>query len=188
MPDFRDLNVIEDVVETLDIITERIPPDDLLDGPGGLSHEIENRGYPEQHPGESVDEMLDVTDVNGDGREQEYHACRENRRQRHRCGHQHQELSDEKNAPGFLGRIRLYGSVARGKELRRILEIGRDGCKEEKGYGRRWKVKRAFSDAKRLFGNILRSRTWQADVEEAVAKIVLLNEYKGIRMRCQGSR
>ena len=37
-------------------------------------------------------------------------------------------------------------------------------------------------------GTLLRSRTRQADVEETVAKVVLLNEYKGIRMRCQGSR
>ena len=43
-------------------------------------------------------------------------------------------------------------------------------------------------DAKRLFGDILRSRARQTDVEETVAKVLLLNEYKGIRMRCQGSR
>lgn len=50
------------------------------------------------------------------------------------------------------------------------------------------KVECTFSDAKRLFGDVLRSRTRQADVEETVAKVFLLNEYKGIRMRCQGSR
>ena len=49
-------------------------------------------------------------------------------------------------------------------------------------------VECTFSDAKRLFGDVLRSRNRQADVEETVAKVVLLNEYKGIRMRCQESK
>ena len=72
--------------------------------------------------------------------------------------------------------------------MARILKIGRDKWKKENGYGRRWKVECTFSDAKRLFGDILRSRTRQTDVEETVAKALLLNEYKGIRMRRQGSR
>ena len=93
-----------------------------------------------------------------------------------------------RNVPDRPSRIVSHGSAARGREMRRILEIGRDGWKKEKGYGRRWKVECTFSDAKRLFGDVLRSRTRQADVEETVAKVVLLNEYKGIRMRCQGSR
>ena len=68
------------------------------------------------------------------------------------------------------------------------MAVGKDQWKQEIGYGRRWKVECTFSDVKRLFGDILRSRTRQTDVEETVAKVVLLNEYKGIRMRCQGSR
>ena len=93
-----------------------------------------------------------------------------------------------KNVPDFPGRIRSHGCAARGREMARILKIGRDEWKKEKGYGRRWKVECTFSDAKRLFGDILRSRTRQTDVEETVAKVLLLNEYKGIRMRCQESR
>ncbi len=93
-----------------------------------------------------------------------------------------------RNVPDRPSRIVSHGSAARGREMRRILEIGRDGWKKERGYGRHWKVECTFSDAKRLFGDVLRSRTRQTDVEETVAKVVLLNEYKGIRMRCQGSR
>lgn len=95
---------------------------------------------------------------------------------------------NRKSMPDRPSRIVSHGSMARGKEMRRILEIGREEWKKEKGYGRRWKVECTFSDAKRLFGDILRSRTRQTDVEETVAKVVLLNEYKGIRIRCQGSR
>ena len=84
--------------------------------------------------------------------------------------------------------IKSHGCMPRAKAMMRILEVGRDQWKKEIGYGRRWKVECTFSDAKRLFGDVLRSRTRQADVEETVAKVLLLNEYKGIRMRCQGSR
>lgn len=64
---------------------------------------------------------------------------------------------------------------------------GGDRWKEEVGYGKRWKVECTFSDIKRLFGDILRSRTRRSDAEETVAKVLLLNEYKGIRMSCRGS-
>ena len=92
-----------------------------------------------------------------------------------------------KNVPDCPGRIRSHGSMPRGKEMVRILQIGRDEWKKEKGYGRRWKVECTFSDAKRLLGDTLRSRKRESDVEETVAKVNLLNEYKQIRMRCQRS-
>ena len=84
--------------------------------------------------------------------------------------------------------VKSHGCMPRAKAMMRILDVGRDQWKKEIGYGRRWKVECTFSDVKRLFGDILRSRTRRTDVEETVAKVVLLNEYKGIRMRCQGSR
>ena len=84
--------------------------------------------------------------------------------------------------------IRNHGCMPRANAMRRIMAVGKDQWKQEIGYGRRWKVECTFSDVKRLFGDILRSRTRRTDVEETVAKVVLLNEYKGIRMRCQESR
>jgi len=93
-----------------------------------------------------------------------------------------------KYSPTVRLEIKSHGCMPRAKAMMRILEVGRDQWKKEIGYGRRWKVECTFSDAKRLFGDVLRSRTRQADVEETVAKVFLLNEYKGIRMRCQGSR
>ena len=95
---------------------------------------------------------------------------------------------NKKNMPDRPSRIVSHGSVARGRGMRRILEVGREEWKKEKGYGRRWKMECTFSDVKRLFGDIPRSRTCRTDAEETVAKAVLLNEYKGIRMRCQGTR
>ncbi len=93
----------------------------------------------------------------------------------------------KKNVPDYPGRIRSHGSVTRGKEMARILKIGRDEWKREKGYGRRWKVECTFSDDKRLFGDTLSARKRETDVEETVMKVLLLNEYKRIRMRCQKS-
>ena len=93
----------------------------------------------------------------------------------------------KKNVPDYPGRIRSHGSVTRGKEMARILKIGRDEWKREKGYGRRWKVECTFSDDKRLFGGTLSARKRETDVEETVMKVLLLNEYKRIRMRCQKS-
>ena len=84
--------------------------------------------------------------------------------------------------------IRNHGCMPRADAMRRIMAVGKDQWKQEIGYGRRWKVECTFSDIKRLFGDILRPRTRRTDVEETVAKVLLLNEYKGIRMRCQGSR
>ncbi|MDC7951247.1 transposase [Methanomassiliicoccaceae archaeon COG_1] len=93
----------------------------------------------------------------------------------------------KKNIPDHPGRIRSHGSMARGREMARIQRVGRDEWKREKGYGRRWKVECTFSDVKRLFGDTLRSRKQDSDVEETVAKVNLLNECKRIRMRCQKS-
>ncbi len=94
----------------------------------------------------------------------------------------------EKNMPSHHLDIRAHGCMPRAKEMMRIRDVGRDQWKQEVGYGRRWKVECTFSDIKCLFGDILRSRTRQIDVEETVAEVLLLNEYKGIRMRCQESR
>ncbi len=93
----------------------------------------------------------------------------------------------KKNVPDYPGRIRSHGSVTRGKEMARILKIGRDEWKKEKGYNRRWKVECTISDDKRLFGDTLNARKLETDVEETVMKVHLLNEYKQIRMRCQKS-
>ncbi len=93
----------------------------------------------------------------------------------------------KKNVPDYPGRIRSHGCVPRGREMARILKIGRDEWKREKGYNRRWKVECTFSDGKRLFGDTLSSRKLETDVEETVMKVLLLNEYKQIRMGCQRS-
>jgi len=98
--------------------------------------------------------------------------------------------SPQLNKHNPTGRLEMkaHGCMPRAKEMMRIRDVGRDQWKQEVGYGRRWKVECTFSDIKRLFGDILRSRTRQTDVEETVAKVLLLNEYKGIRMRCQESK
>jgi transposase len=92
-----------------------------------------------------------------------------------------------KNVPDYPCRIRSHGCMPRGREMARILKIGRDEWKREKGYNRRWKVECTFSDDKRLFGDTLSSRKLETDVEETVMKVLLLNEYKQIRMGCQRS-
>ena len=38
-----------------------------------------------------------------------------------------------------------------------------------------------------VFGNSLSSKKLETDVEETVMKVLLFNEYKQIRMRCQRS-
>ena len=94
----------------------------------------------------------------------------------------------KKNVPDYPGKIRSHGCMPRGREMARILEVGRDQWKKEKGYGKRWKVECTISDDKRLFGDTCRSRKRDTDVEETVAKVNLHNDYKRIRMRCQESR
>lgn len=66
-------------------------------------------------------------------------------------------------------------------------EKGLRGISLTQFYDRRWKVECTFSDGKRLFGDTLSSRKLETDVEETVMKVLLLNEYKQIRMGCQRS-
>ena len=57
---------------------------------------------------------------------------------------------------------------------------------EEKGYNRRWKAECTFSDTNPVRGHA-EFQELETDVEETVMKVLLLNEYKQIRMRCQRS-
>ena len=59
-----------------------------------------------------------------------------------------------RDAPSGHYKGRSHGCMARGRQIRRIVEVGRDQWKQEMGYGRRWKVECTFSDLKRLFGDV----------------------------------
>ena len=77
--------------------------------------------------------------------------------------------------------------MARGRQIRRIVEVGRDQWKQEMGYGRRWKVECTFSDLKRLFGDVMRARARMTDAAEAVQMVRILNIYKECRISARGS-
>lgn len=82
---------------------------------------------------------------------------------------------------------RSHGCMARGRQIRRIVEVGRDQWKLEMGYGRRWKVECTFSDLKRLFGDVMRARARMTDAAEAVQMVRILNIYKECRISARGS-
>lgn len=88
--------------------------------------------------------------------------------------------------PSSHYRGKSHGCMPRGKQIRRIAEVGRDQWKLEVGYGRRWKVECTFSDLKRLFGDVMRARARMTDAAEAVQKVRVLNLYKGCRISARG--
>jgi hypothetical protein len=79
------------------------------------------------------------------------------------------------------GRVRANGCPLRAAHIRMIIEIGRDAWKKEIGYGMRWKVECAFSDMKRMFGDVMRSRVRHRMAAEIYWIIRCHNMYKSIR-------
>jgi len=92
------------------------------------------------------------------------------------------QLTERAMGTGNL-EIRSYGCVARGNQMRRIREIGRDEWKKENGYGMRWKVECTFSDLKRFLSDILRAKTKRNCVLETQNMVLVHNEYKAIRAK-----
>ena len=91
----------------------------------------------------------------------------------------------KKTVPTGRSRIRSYGCMSRGAQMRRILEIGRDEWKKEMGYGMRWKVECTFSDLQRMLMDMLRARTKWNCVQETLNKVLAHNLYKNIRAQCR---
>ena len=89
-----------------------------------------------------------------------------------------------KSRPTGKYEIRNHGCLARGQQMRRINEIGRDEWKKENGYGMRWKVECTFSDLKRILMDILRAKTKRNCVQETLNKVLAHNSYKNIRVQC----
>lgn len=79
------------------------------------------------------------------------------------------------------GKVRANGCPLRAAHIRMIIEIGRDAWKKEIGYGMRWKAECAFSDMKRMFGDIMRSRVRHRMAAEIYWIIRCHNLYKSIR-------
>jgi len=86
--------------------------------------------------------------------------------------------------------VKSNGCPLRAAHIRTIIEIGRDAWKKEIGYEIRWKVECAFSDLKRMFGDIMRSRVRHRMAAEIYWIIRCYNMYKSIRRefaeRCGG--
>jgi hypothetical protein len=86
------------------------------------------------------------------------------------------------------GYVRTNGCPQRAAHIRKILKVGRDKWKEDVGYGRRWKVECAFSDLKRMFGDVMRARTRHRMAAEIYWIIRCHNLYKCIRKVVTGER
>ena len=82
----------------------------------------------------------------------------------------------------YAGRtVRSNGCPLRAAHIRTIIKIGPEAWKKEIGYGRRWKVECAFSDLKRMFGDIMRSKVRHRMAAEIYWIIRCYNLYKSIR-------
>jgi hypothetical protein len=79
------------------------------------------------------------------------------------------------------GVVRTNGCPPRAAHIRAIIEIGRDAWKKRIGYGIRWKVECSFSDLKRMFGDIMRSRLRHRMAAEIYWIVRCYNLYKSIR-------
>jgi IS5 family transposase len=75
---------------------------------------------------------------------------------------------------------RFRGCSSRGLQVIRRMRIGEHAWKVEVGYGIRWKAECAFSDFKRLFGDMLTSRRPKWMAFEILWRIHAHNIYKGL--------
>ena len=82
----------------------------------------------------------------------------------------------------YAGRtVRSNGCPLRAAHIRTIIKIGPEAWKKKMGYGIRWKVECAFSDLKRMFGDVMRSRARHRMAAEIYWVIRCYNLYKSIR-------
>ncbi|MCL4333318.1 MAG: hypothetical protein M1424_01415 [Candidatus Thermoplasmatota archaeon] len=63
------------------------------------------------------------------------------------------------------------GSSARGRMVRRIMEIGLEEWKREVDYGKRWRVEIFFSALKRTVGEVITANKLLYQIQEAIMKI-----------------
>lgn len=63
------------------------------------------------------------------------------------------------------------GSSARGRMVRRIMEIGLEEWKREVDYGKRWRVEIFFSALKRIVGEVITANKLLYQIQEAIMKI-----------------
>jgi hypothetical protein len=75
---------------------------------------------------------------------------------------------------------RFGGCSARGLQVIRRMKIGEHAWKAEVGYGIRWKVECAFSDFKRLFGDMLTGRKPKWMAYELLWRVCAHNVYKDV--------
>jgi transposase len=78
-------------------------------------------------------------------------------------------------------RVKSSGCPKRAAHMRMIKEAGAEEWKRSIDYGRRWKVECTFSDMKRMFGDIMRSRERHRMAAELYWIINCHNRYKSIR-------
>jgi len=86
------------------------------------------------------------------------------------------------------GRVRSRGCPKRAAHVRKIRDEGREKWKSDIGYGRRWKIECTFSDLKRMFGDVMRSRCKHRVASEMYWMIRCHNLYKSIRKTVAGRR
>jgi len=83
-------------------------------------------------------------------------------------------------------KIRSNGCPVRAAHIRTIIKNGADAWKKEIGYGIRWKVECVFSDLKRMFGDVMRSKVRHRMAAEIYWIIRCYNMYKSIRKAFAG--
>jgi hypothetical protein len=63
------------------------------------------------------------------------------------------------------------GSPARGRMVRRIMEIGLEEWKREVDYGKRWRVEIFLSALKRIVGEVITANKLLYQIQDAIMKI-----------------
>ena len=63
------------------------------------------------------------------------------------------------------------GSSARGRMVRRIMEIGLEEWKREVDYGKRWRVEIFLSALKRIVGEVITANKLLYQIQDAIMKI-----------------
>ncbi len=94
-------------------------------------------------------------------------------------------LLEEKGIEPAIKIKKNFRTLARGSPLRRketllVKNLGYDGWKKLKDYGKRWIAEIVFSSFKRVLGEALRSRRFLCQKAEASFKVMLYNKFLSV--------